>query len=101
MSFTDVTMNQSSSVGLSFDLGVLCPIFEINAISETNEIIESEGYLVLGAVVNPEIGLRCFEKGFYVRRGADTIQLAPPFISSKEQVDSLINAVGESLHELG
>ena len=76
-------------------------MFEINAINETNEIIESEGYLVLSAVANPEIGLRCFEKGFYVRRGADTIQLAPPFISSKEQIDSLINAVGESLHELG
>ena len=45
-------------------------MFEINAINETNEIIESEGYLVLGAVVNPEIGLRCFEKGFYVRRTA-------------------------------
>jgi len=47
-----------------------------------------------------EIGLKCFEKGFYVRWGADTIQLAPPFISSKEQIDALINAVGESLHEL-
>ena len=47
-----------------------------------------------------EVGLKCFEKGFYVRWGADTIQLAPPFISSKEQIDSLINAVGESLHEL-
>jgi beta-alanine--pyruvate transaminase len=47
-----------------------------------------------------EVGLKCFEKGFYVRWGADTIQLAPPFISSKEQIDALINAVGESLHEL-
>lgn len=47
-----------------------------------------------------EIGLKCLEKGFYVRWGADTIQLAPPFIVTKEQIDGLINAVGESLHEL-
>jgi len=47
-----------------------------------------------------EIGLKCLEKGFYVRWGADTIQLAPPFIVSKDQIDGLINAVGESLHEI-
>jgi beta-alanine--pyruvate transaminase len=47
-----------------------------------------------------EVGIKCFEKGFYVRWGADTLQLAPPFITSKEQIDSLINAVGESLNEL-
>jgi beta-alanine--pyruvate transaminase len=47
-----------------------------------------------------EVGLKCFEKGFYVRWGADTLQLAPPFVSSKEQIDGLINAVGESLNEL-
>ena len=47
-----------------------------------------------------EVGLKCFEKGFYVRWGADTIQLAPPFIASKEEINGLINAVGESLHEL-
>lgn len=47
-----------------------------------------------------EIGIKCFDKGFYVRWGADTLQLAPPFVSTKEQIDSLINAVGESLNEL-
>lgn len=47
-----------------------------------------------------EIGLRCLEKGFYVRWGGDTIQLAPPFIAEEQQIDDLINAVGESLHEL-
>ncbi len=47
-----------------------------------------------------ELGLKCLEKGFYVRWGADTLQLAPPFIVNKEQIDGLINAVGESLHEL-
>lgn len=46
-----------------------------------------------------ELGLKCLEKGFYVRWGGDTIQLAPPFIVNKQQIDDLINAVGESLHE--
>jgi beta-alanine--pyruvate transaminase len=47
-----------------------------------------------------EVGLKCLQKGFYVRWGGDTIQLAPPFIVNVEQIDGLINAVGESLHEL-
>ena len=46
-----------------------------------------------------ELGLKCLEKGFYVRWGGDTIQLAPPFIVDEKQIDDLINAVGESLHE--
>jgi len=48
-----------------------------------------------------EVGLKCLEKGFYVRWGGDTIQLAPAFLVSESQIDSLVNAVGESLHELG
>ena len=47
-----------------------------------------------------EIGLKCFEKGFYIRWGADTLQMAPPFNTSKEQIDAFVNAVGESLNEL-
>jgi beta-alanine--pyruvate transaminase len=48
-----------------------------------------------------ELGLKCLEKGFYVRWGGDTIQLAPQFISTPDQIDALVNAIGESLHELG
>jgi beta-alanine--pyruvate transaminase len=48
-----------------------------------------------------ELGLRCLEKGFYVRWGGDTIQLAPQFISTPDQIDALVNAIGESLYELG
>ncbi len=47
-----------------------------------------------------EVGLICLQKGFYVRWGGDTIQLAPPFIVDAQQIDALINAVGESLNEL-
>jgi beta-alanine--pyruvate transaminase len=45
-----------------------------------------------------EIAMRCLEKGFYVRYGGDTIQLAPPFIIEKTEIDSLINALGEALN---
>ena len=48
-----------------------------------------------------ELGLKCVEKGFYVRWGGDTIQLAPPFVSTPEQITALVNAVGESLDEIG
>lgn len=47
-----------------------------------------------------EVGLKCLEKGFYVRWGGDTLQLAPPFIVNETQINDLVAAVGESLQEL-
>jgi beta-alanine--pyruvate transaminase len=47
-----------------------------------------------------EIAMKCWEKGFYVRYGADTIQIVPPFIIEEAEIDSLINALGESINEL-
>jgi len=46
-----------------------------------------------------EIAMACWKKGFYVRYGADTIQLAPPFISEKAEIDRLINALSDALAE--
>jgi beta-alanine--pyruvate transaminase len=34
-----------------------------------------------------------------VRYGGDTVQLAPPFIIEKNQIDSLVQALGEALQE--
>ncbi len=45
-----------------------------------------------------EIAMAMLKKGFYVRYGGDTIQLAPPFISTPAQIDSLLDALGESLN---
>jgi beta-alanine--pyruvate transaminase len=45
-----------------------------------------------------EIAMAMLDKGFYVRYGGDTIQLAPPFISTPAQLDSLVNALGETLN---
>jgi len=46
-----------------------------------------------------EIAMAMLQKGFYVRYGGDTIQLAPPFITTPEQIDSLINALGETINQ--
>ena len=46
-----------------------------------------------------EIAMAMLEKGFYVRYGGDTIQLAPPFISTPAQIDSLVNALGETFNQ--
>jgi beta-alanine--pyruvate transaminase len=47
-----------------------------------------------------ELGVRCLEKGFYVRWGGDTLQLAPAFIATEQQISSLVAAVGESLDDI-
>ncbi|MCL1962425.1 MAG: aspartate aminotransferase family protein [Desulfovibrionaceae bacterium] len=47
-----------------------------------------------------EIAMACWNKGFYVRYGGDTIQLAPPFISEKAEIDRMVNALGDALAEV-
>jgi beta-alanine--pyruvate transaminase len=44
--------------------------------------------------------MKCWEKGFYVRYGGDTIQLGLPFTVEIDEIDRLINALGESIAEL-
>lgn len=46
-----------------------------------------------------EIAMAMLKKGFYVRYGGDTIQLAPPFISTQVQIDSLVNALADSINQ--
>ena len=41
-----------------------------------------------------------WQKGFYVRYGGDTIQLGLPFTTELDEIDSLINALGESFNEV-
>jgi len=45
-----------------------------------------------------EIAMHCLKRGFYVRYGGDTIQLAPPFTITKEEITSLVNALGEAMN---
>jgi len=45
-----------------------------------------------------DIAMAMYAKGFYVRYGGDTIQLAPPFISTEAQIDTLVSALGDCFH---
>ena len=47
-----------------------------------------------------EVAMKCWEKGFYVRYSGDCLAIAPPFTIDGDQIDSLVNAIGESLSEL-
>ncbi|WP_101049549.1 aspartate aminotransferase family protein [Macromonas nakdongensis] len=44
-----------------------------------------------------QIAMAMLAKGYYVRYGGDTIQLAPPFISTPAEIDSLVSALGDTL----
>ena len=48
-----------------------------------------------------EIAMKCLEQGVYVRYGADTIQMAPPFIAERHEIDRMVNVVGEAIQSLG
>ncbi len=45
-----------------------------------------------------EVAMAMFRKGFYVRYGGPTIQLAPPFISTAAEIGRLVDALGETLN---
>ncbi len=47
-----------------------------------------------------EIAMKCWEAGFYVRYGGNTIQLGPPFISEREEIDALINCLGDAIRSV-
>ena len=47
-----------------------------------------------------EIAMKCLERGLYVRYGGDTIQLAPPFIVEKAEIDRLVDTVAVALGAL-
>ena len=47
-----------------------------------------------------QIAMKCWQKGFYVRYGGDTVQLGLPFTVEDTEIDSVINALGESIKEL-
>lgn len=44
-----------------------------------------------------EVAMRLWNKGFYVRYGGDTLQLGLPFITEKQQIDTLIDAMADAL----
>lgn len=47
-----------------------------------------------------QVAMKCWDKGFYVRYGADTLQLGLPFTTTLSEMDAIIHALGDALHEL-
>ncbi len=91
----------------------ISPIFEdkLHSLKGTQYITDIRNYGLAGALtiesapgepaLRPyQIAMKCWQKGFYVRYGGDTIQLGLPFISQPQEIDSVINAIGESILEL-
>ncbi len=91
----------------------LSPYFEesLHSLKGTQYISDIRNYGFAGGItIEPapgepllrpyQIAMKCWEKGFYVRYGGDTIQLGLPFTVEKEEIDSVINAIGESINEL-
>lgn len=89
------------------------PIFEesLHGLKGSRYISDIRNYGLAGALqIEPypgeparrpyEIAMKCWEKGFYVRYGGDTIQLGLPFIVEREEIDRLVNVLGEAIGEL-
>ncbi|MFT3778442.1 MAG: aspartate aminotransferase family protein [Ottowia sp.] len=90
----------------------LSPHFEaaVHSLKGARHVLDIRNYgLAAGLTIAPlpgeparrpyEIAMACWKKGFYVRYGGDTIQLAPPFVSEKAEIDRLVNALGDALAE--
>ncbi|ABE58481.1 aspartate aminotransferase family protein [Chromohalobacter israelensis] len=91
----------------------MAPIFEsaLHSLKGTRYISDIRNYGLAGALqIEPypgepgrrpfEIAMKCWEKGFYVRYGGDTIQLGLPFIVEREEIDRLVNGLGDAIGEL-
>ncbi|WP_272550161.1 aspartate aminotransferase family protein [Acidovorax sp. NCPPB 3576] len=90
----------------------LAPYFEqaVHSLQGAQHVLDIRNYgLAAGFTIAPlpgeparrpyEIAMNCWKKGFYVRYGGDTIQLAPPFISERAEIDRLVSALGDALAE--
>jgi beta-alanine--pyruvate transaminase len=90
----------------------LAPVFEraVHSLKGTKHVADirnfglAAGLTIAAAPGEPalrpyQVAMKCWEKGFYVRYGGDTIQLAPPFITTEAEIDRLVNALGDALTE--
>ncbi|MFG6489818.1 aspartate aminotransferase family protein [Roseateles sp. BYS78W] len=90
----------------------LAPRFEnaVHGLRGVRHVADIRNYgLAAGITVDPapgeparrpfEIAMAMYRKGFYVRYGGDTIQLAPPFTSTPHEIETLLDALAETFHE--
>lgn len=107
------TLNLIESEQLIERVSSIAPKFEqlLHGLKGCNHVADIRNYGVAGALtiasapgepaLRPyQIAMKCWQKGFYVRYGGDTIQLGLPFTTLESEIDSLINALGESLNEI-
>tara|TARA_R110002094_G_scaffold51018_4_gene62638 strand:- start:45 stop:1388 length:1344 start_codon:yes stop_codon:yes gene_type:complete len=91
----------------------LSPVFEnaLHSLNGTQYVADIRNYGFAGALtiehapgepqLRPyQIAMKMWDKGYYVRYGGDTIQLGLPFTTQREEIDSLISALGDSINEL-
>ncbi len=94
-------------------VGDISPLFEegIHSLKGLDKVTDIRNYGLAGALTIESapgepalrpylIATSMWQKGFYVRYGGDTIQLGMPFTTEPEEMDRLINALGESILEL-
>ena len=87
----------------------LSPVFEaaVHGLRGAKHVADIRNYgLAAGITVAPApgepakrpylIAMDMLRKGYYVRYGGDTIQLAPPFVSTPTEIQSLTAALGDS-----
>ncbi|MDM0072169.1 aspartate aminotransferase family protein [Variovorax sp. J31P207] len=93
-------------------VAALAPFFEaaVHSLKGSRHVVDIRNYglaagITLAALPGEparrpyEVAMACWRKGFYVRYGGDTIQLAPPFIVEKAEIERLVSALGEALAE--
>ncbi len=94
-------------------VNALAPVFEsaVHALKGAKHVTDirnfglAAGFTLAAVPGEParrpyEIAMAMWKKGFYVRYSGDTLQLAPPFIATVAEIDSLINALGETFNEI-
>ncbi|PXX97208.1 aspartate aminotransferase family protein [Halomonas sp. LBP4] len=91
----------------------MAPIFEetLHSLKGARYISDIRNYGLAGALqIEPfpgesalrpyQIAMKCWDKGFYVRYGGDTIQLGLPFTVERDEIDRLVNVLGDAIGEL-
>src|SRR5574343_1294240 len=91
-------------------VAALAPHFEsaVHSLRGANHVADIRNYgLAAGLTIAPvpgepakrpyQIAMAMLDKGYYVRFGGDTIQIAPPFVSTPAEIDSLLAALGDTL----
>jgi beta-alanine--pyruvate transaminase len=90
----------------------LAPKWEsaVHGLKGLPNVIDIRNIGLMGAVeLNPRDGaptarafdifLKCYEKGLLVRQTGDIIALSPPLIVSEDQIDEMVNILGDAIRE--